>query len=250
MAILVLVAVVTMVGWFGAPSNALAYGYTITPLGSLTQSWPEIDFTGPYFYFLLRNTAAVADSFHLEIQNLIVSPVPPQGYEWFPQVCLRQICFPDSTTLRFEAGVQDTIGVDLVPFTDGVGNADFVMHSVGNPALNSTFHLRLYAGTAAVGAGMPPSIPTLQLSQSAPNPATGRTRIPFILPREGRATLRVYDAAGRLVETLVDGTLAAGAHSAEWTARTASGQLLPAGAYFYRLETPRGSLSRSLILIR
>ena len=240
---LALVAAVAVGGSAVTPTNALAYSYTITPLGSLTQSWPQIDFTGPYFYFLLRNTAAVPDSFHLQIDNLVPS-------DWFPQVCLRQVCFPDSTTLRFEANTADTIGVDIVPFYDGVGDADFNMHSVGNPALTSHFHVRLYAGTAATGVGVPLGVPILQLSQSAPNPANGSTRIPFVLPRDGRATLRVYDAAGRLVETLLDGDLAAGPHSVEWTARGASGHILPAGTYFYRLETSRGSLSRSLILIR
>jgi FlgD Ig-like domain len=226
-----------------APANAFAYGYTITPLTSLTQSWPTINFEGPYFYFYLTNTSAEADSFHLEVQNL-TQPT------WFPQVCLRETCFPDSVTLPWAAGHSDTVGVDIVPFDDGVGEADFVLNSVGDPSLHSTFHLTLYAGTAAVGAGIPTIVPTLQLSQNAPNPATGPTRIPFVMPHDGHATLRVFDAAGRLVETLVDGTVTAGAHSVEWTARSESGRPLPAGAYFYRLDTSNRSLSRSLILIR
>jgi len=43
-------------------------------------------------------------------------------------------------------------------------------------------------------------------------------------------SLRVYDLKGRLVETLVDGTMAANSYSQVWNASSA-----PSGVYFYRL---------------
>jgi hypothetical protein len=227
----------------GGQSSARAYSFTLTPISPLTQSWPEIDFLAPYFYFLLTNTSAQPDSFHLEITNLVPA-------DWFPQVCLRQICYPESTTLAFGALEADTVGVNIVPFYDGVGDADFTVRSVGNPALSVTYHVTLYAGTAAVGVPVLATVPALQLSQSTPNPSSGGARIDFVLPQADRATLRVFDAGGRLLATLVDGTMTAGPHSVTWGARSARGVPLPAGAYFYRLETSQGSLARRLILVR
>lgn len=227
----------------GGQSTASAFSFTLTPLSPLTQSHGEIDFLGPYYYFYLTNTAAVPDSFHLQVINLTPS-------DWFPQVCLRQVCFPESTTLAFGAGAADTVGVNIVPFYDGIGDADFKVTSVGNPALSVTYHLRLYAGLAAIGVSVTESPVTFRLSQSAPNPATDGARIDFSVPHAERGSLRVYDASGRLVETLVDGDITAGAHSVTWSGRSASGGPLPAGVYFYRLDTSRGSLSRRLILVR
>lgn len=227
----------------GGQSVAGAFSFTLTPISPLTQSWPDIDFLGPYYKFGLKNTAAVPDSFHLSISNLTPS-------DWFPQVCLRQVCFVDSTTLAFAAGVFDTVGVNIIPFYDGIGEADFTVRSLGNPSLSVTYHVKLFAGSASVGSPVVRSAATFSLSQSAPNPAIDATRIAFVLPREERATLRIYDAAGRLLETLVDGTVPAGPHVATWDGRSASGVRLPAGAYFYRLETSKESLSRRLILIR
>jgi hypothetical protein len=242
----VVAALVVVSAAAGAPapdrSEAQA-SFTIQPLGPLTKSWPTIDFFGPYYYFLLTNTSAQPDSFRLIIANL-TQPT------WFPQVCLRAICFPDSTTIRMNAGASDTVGVNVVPLSDGVGEWDFVVKSVADPLLTSTFHLKLFAGTAAVGAPAMAASPGLQLAQSFPNPTRGASRIPFSLPRSGRVSLKVYDPAGRVVATLVDAVLPAGPHAATWGGEVAPGRRVPGGVYFYRLETPAGSLSKRMIVLR
>jgi hypothetical protein len=225
-----------------ARSNS-AYSFTLVPLNSTTQSWPQIDFLAPYFYFRLTNTSALPDSFRLVVQNM-TQPM------WFPQVCLRQVCFPDSAKILLNAGASDTVGVNIVPFFDGVGEADFLVASVGDPLLHVTYHVTLYAGTAAVGTPVIAAPHALQLAQNFPNPTQGPSRIPFVLPRAGRVSLRVYDPAGRLVATLVDGSLPAGSHAAAWSGEIAPGRRAPGGVYFYRLDTPFGSLSRRMILLR
>ena len=63
-----------------------------------------------------------------------------------------------------------------------------------------------------------------------PNPAAGRTRLDFVLPRAGRVELGVFDALGRRVATQAAGYLPAGAHSLGWEARGAR-----AGLYLLRL---------------
>ncbi len=219
------------------------FSYTIRSTNSQTQSWPQIDFLAPYFYFYLTNTSAQADSFRMRVINLTQPG-------WFPQVCIRQVCFPDSGTINLNANASDTVGVNIVPFSDGVGEADFEIKSVGDPSHMSTFHVILYAGEAAVGVDAVPRAAALRLAQNFPNPALGATRIPFALPRSERVTLRVFDAAGRVVATLVDRNLPAGSHSVEWRGEIAPGRRAPGGVYFYRLDSKSGSLSKRMILLR
>jgi len=70
------------------------------------------------------------------------------------------------------------------------------------------------------------------------------------LPRESFVRLAVYDAAGRLVRTLVEGALPGGRHAVRWDGKDRSGRPAPAGVYFCRAETSEGVVSRKLVLVR
>jgi uncharacterized protein (DUF362 family) len=77
------------------------------------------------------------------------------------------------------------------------------------------------------------SLPSeFQLCSNFPNPFNPSTMIVFFLPRNERVTLRVYDIAGRLIETLVQGDVPAGEHRLHWSA-----QGLASGVYLCRMET-------------
>jgi flagellar hook capping protein FlgD len=69
-----------------------------------------------------------------------------------------------------------------------------------------------------------------------PNPFTGTTEIPFALPSTGRVSLRVYDVAGRLMRTLVDGSRPAGVGRATWDGKDSAGRDLSGGVYFVKLS--------------
>jgi len=88
------------------------------------------------------------------------------------------------------------------------------------------------------------------LDPSFPNPTRGSTSIRFVLPDRRQVSLRIFDAAGRSVRSLVEGVLPPGTHRVRWDGRDGAGRPLAAGVYFYRLETPEGTLSRRLILVR
>lgn len=88
-----------------------------------------------------------------------------------------------------------------------------------------------------------------RLGASFPNPAAGASTIRFTLPRDEAVTLGVFDARGRLVNTLVDGTVPAGSHAITWNGTDETGRRVAAGAYFYRLETPGARESRQLVVV-
>lgn len=102
------------------------------------------------------------------------------------------------------------------------------------------------AGSAAGGA----DAGRLALGPVTPNPfhpsgARASATIAFDLPAPDRATLAVYDAAGRRVRTILRGApLARGEHAASWDARDDSGAPLPAGIYFVALTGDRAGDGR------
>lgn len=83
------------------------------------------------------------------------------------------------------------------------------------------------------------------LEQNYPNPFNPVTMIDFALPETGHVRLAVYDALGREIAVLADGVSEAGRHTVRFVATG-----LPTGTYLYRLETPHGSLTRTLLLMR
>jgi hypothetical protein len=81
----------------------------------------------------------------------------------------------------------------------------------------------------------------------APNPARGAARIAFDVPEGGGPVrLRVFDLAGRLVETLIDGYRPAGAHAIAWSGSRG----LAAGIYVVKLDAPGTEQVRKVAVIR
>jgi len=91
------------------------------------------------------------------------------------------------------------------------------------------------------------------LGANYPNPFNPRTTIPFEVPpaRDG-ATVRldVLDLHGRVVRTLVSGSLPAGAHAAEFNGLNEAGRALPSGSYLARLRVDTQETSRVMTLVK
>jgi hypothetical protein len=83
------------------------------------------------------------------------------------------------------------------------------------------------------------------LSQNYPNPFNPSTTISFSLPSTSYVSLKVFDALGREVSTLVSQELTAGNHSQQWNPGS-----LPSGMYFYRLQAGNYSETRKLVLLK
>jgi hypothetical protein len=84
---------------------------------------------------------------------------------------------------------------------------------------------------SAATTDVPVSQGTVLVANSAPNPYHKRVAFQFALPQAGRVLVQVYSADGRLVDTVVDGDLAAGPHSIEWKAASS----VRSGVYFYKV---------------
>ncbi len=83
----------------------------------------------------------------------------------------------------------------------------------------------------------------------APNPSRGAARVAWQLPAGGVVRLRVYDAGGRCVRTLVNGQTPAGRYSSAWDGRDDLGRTVAQGLYLYKLETAGRALTTKAVLL-
>jgi hypothetical protein len=88
------------------------------------------------------------------------------------------------------------------------------------------------------------------LHQNSPNPFRTGTAMSFNLPAPERATISVYNVAGRKIANVVDREFGAGRHDVTWNGRDADGRPVPAGIYFYRLEAGGSTSTRKMIVLR
>ncbi|MBM4119006.1 T9SS type A sorting domain-containing protein, partial [bacterium] len=89
-----------------------------------------------------------------------------------------------------------------------------------------------------------------RLDQNNPNPFNPKTEIRFSLSQPGPASLRIFDAQGRLVKSLAEGNLAAGPQSIVWDGTDSQGQRVSSGVYFYRLETAEQTVAKRMVLLK
>ncbi len=90
-----------------------------------------------------------------------------------------------------------------------------------------------------------PHANTVILSQNHPNPFCNSTIIPFRLTRKSAITLKIYDASGCEIATLVDDILPVGNYSIPWTPGK-----ITAGIYILSLETDRVVFIRKMMVLK
>ncbi len=88
------------------------------------------------------------------------------------------------------------------------------------------------------------------LHPNVPNPFGACTKIAFSLAHREEAKLRVFDVQGRVVRTLVNGTMDAGRHLVEWNGSNDESKPVAAGVYFYRLEASGQEQTRKMIHVK
>jgi hypothetical protein len=90
------------------------------------------------------------------------------------------------------------------------------------------------------------------LENAYPNPFNPTTTIRYSIASAGRVSLKIYNAAGQLVRTLVDEEQAPTAEglSATWDAIDNRGQSVASGVYFYKLTTKEFSDTKKMVLLQ
>ncbi|MDH3215372.1 MAG: T9SS type A sorting domain-containing protein, partial [Candidatus Krumholzibacteria bacterium] len=90
------------------------------------------------------------------------------------------------------------------------------------------------------------------LDHNYPNPFNPSTTIRYGIRRPAHVSLRIYNAAGQLVKTLVDGMQIPRAEgfAVEWDGHSDSGVSVASGVYFYRLVTSDFVQTKKMVLLK
>lgn len=137
---------------------------------------------------------------------------------------------PDPAVVQFRFIAEDAGGGSLVE----AALDDFLLAAVFNTADAEDLSVRLLTG----------------LGQNSPNPFGPQTDIRFRLAQAGSVSLGIYDAAGRRVRSLADGSMSAGDYSLRWDGTDEAGRSLSAGVYFCRLEAGGRTFSSRMMLVK
>jgi hypothetical protein len=84
----------------------------------------------------------------------------------------------------------------------------------------------------------------------APSPFHSETEIRYVIREATRARLVLFSVGGRVVRTLVDEWQDAGERNVTWDGRDDAGRPVPAGVYYYSLETARVVRRGRVVLAR
>jgi predicted GH43/DUF377 family glycosyl hydrolase len=115
----------------------------------------------------------------------------------------------------------------------------------------SRFSAEVSALVTSVEEAKGSAIPTVfALHQNYPNPFNPSTMINFDVPRDAQLTVKIYDALGREVRTLLEGHLATGAHHTVWDGKDNHGVSMGSGVYFVKLTTEGFESTKRLMLVK
>jgi hypothetical protein len=91
----------------------------------------------------------------------------------------------------------------------------------------------------------------LQAASVAPNPFNPSGMLSFNTVKPGRVTVAMFDLHGRLVRTLVEmPLLPAGEHAVRIDGRGERGEERPSGVYFYRVNSPDGTVTGRFAILK
>lgn len=140
----------------------------------------------------------------------------------------------------------DTVHIDFTDGTRASGSVDVVL--TFEPADHAgVVNLQKATGIRFDEEELPAEI---ELYQNYPNPFNPQTIISFRIENPQHITLRVYNAAGQLVKTLVDEMTWYGRHNIVWNGKDENERQVSTGMYLYVLQGEDFKLQQKAILKR
>jgi len=97
---------------------------------------------------------------------------------------------------------------------------------------------------------LPPKGSKPVFNSVVPQPMSEYASISFTLPAETHATMKVFDASGRLVKTILDQNMGAGRLTVRWDGTNENGIKVSSGVYILRLQTNTGTVDKRIVVLR
>lgn len=138
-----------------------------------------------------------------------------------------------------------------VAISDGAGGAFISWTDTRNGANNYDVYLQRIRPSGLVTAvDDRANAPRLILGSTFPNPFSHETRIELELAEDSKVEVEIFDVAGRIVRAYKMGELGAGTHPLTFDGRDQTGQQVPSGVYFCRVNANGVSSTRKMVLTR
>lgn len=199
---------------------------------------------------IVVNTSSVAQSFKLVriVNNL------PTG--WISQLCVGMLCMgPEIDTIppypvpgyTIPGNSTDTLAVDFIGATTGIGTVVMKCYVTSNPAqfIVDTFKVQLNYPNAITP--ISEIAENFELKQNYPNPFNPNTKINFSILQSDLVNLELYDILGNRVAVLVNSRLNSGTYSIDLNI---SDYKLSSGTYFYVLTSGLNREIKKMVVLK
>jgi len=169
-------------------------------------------------------------------------------------------------------GLTGSVEWTLLPYWDNILYSPNDLQNPNNPKLidvnNDGRYEILFAGSSSPAAQLhwylygynaggieeasPPGITyqEIQLGQNSPNPAALSTNIKYSLAQKGKVVMKIYNSAGKLIRTLLEGEKDPGTYTVNWDGRNDAGERISNGSYFYQLEIDGKTQVKKMVLVK
>lgn len=125
-------------------------------------------------------------------------------------------------------------------------NLKIFVYKNASPLYNAEVQSSLQTGVLLTGIINPASEALkFDLAQNYPNPFNPVTNIHFTVPKDGQASLKIYDITGKLVATYLDEYVTKGTYNAD-----IDGTSMASGVYFYTLKSNGFADTKKMILVK
>ncbi len=157
----------------------------------------------------------------------------------------------------FTGSVDSLLVLTFEPVSDGTSQLNISETLLnGDPVvvdeLNNSIDIETSQAEIVVDMDGPaPPITAVRLQQNYPNPFNPETMVRFELPSSSTVYIRIFDAGGKLIRTLINGVeYSAGSWEEEWDGRNKAGDLVQSGIYFCVLDAAGKTDSRKMVVLR
>ena len=88
------------------------------------------------------------------------------------------------------------------------------------------------------------------LLSNYPNPISSSTNISFSIPQSQKVVIHIFDGTGKLIRTIADAQMQAGAHQFTWNAADENGKAVASGIYYLKFSAGNYAETRKVSVIK
>ncbi len=127
------------------------------------------------------------------------------------------------------------------------GDVMIIKRTNGNTASWNISNIRLYRYDQVTSINEPETLIHAEV-KIFPNPFRDAVRIRYKLPVAEKVGIEIFDLQGKIVRVWQPEKKIAGTHELLWQSDDANGNRVSAGTYICRIKTPKGSVTKLMIM--